>query len=120
MRHTLFVFTSFLVLFSCKGNQDSNFSEMLIGKWNIYASELNNKPSKSLENGYFMFKDDNLVISNVLDNESPLNYLVKDGNLQIDGSLPFEMQITKMTVDSLEMEGKLSYYYLKFFMTKEK
>jgi len=120
MRHTLFVFTGFLVLFSCKGSQDSNFTEMLLGKWNIYASELNNKPSKSLENGYFNFKDDNLVISNVLDNEKPLNYLVKDGNLQIEGSLPFEMQITEMTSDTLIMEGKLSYYYLKFYMSKEK
>jgi hypothetical protein len=104
----------------CKDNNQETLKKGIIGKWLVVRSELNNKPSKSMENAYFTFDEDQNVESNVF--ETPMvPYEVKGQKLTMGKNLPqaLEMDISYLENDSMVMEGNYTMYYIKFFMKKD-
>lgn len=104
---------------ACK-NQDQKYTEELVGTWDVYASMMNNKPNGFMKDGYFTFKDNDMVESNLFEDPSPIPYTVKEGKLIIEYSTPFQLNIGSMYNDSLYLEGKMSHYYMEYYLLKRK
>ena len=111
---TLFLF----VAVSCKDNTNDKFSEEIAGKWNVVKSELNNKPSKSMENAFFDFAKDNKVTSNIF-TEREVPFTVEDKKLTFASHEPLVLDITYFEKDSMVLEGNYSLYFVRFFMKKD-
>lgn len=112
----IFAVISFM---SCKG-KDAVFMDNLVGTWDVYASRMNAKPNGFMKDGYFTFHNDHTVESNLFEENTPLPYEVKEGKLSIKGSTPFDLTISNLANDSLYLEGRMSYYYMEYFLTKRK
>ncbi|MBK6362756.1 MAG: hypothetical protein IPF52_04335 [Saprospiraceae bacterium] len=106
-----------LLMTSCKDSKEDLYKKGILGKWLVVHSELNNKPSKSMDKAFFLFDDDNKVQSNVFENR--VDYKVEDKKLLIYSDEPLEMNIIHFQDDSLVMEGNYSMYFIKFFMVKD-
>ncbi|MBK9257781.1 MAG: hypothetical protein IPM42_20175 [Saprospiraceae bacterium] len=113
-------FTAILViiLLGCKENESSLNTELLLGNWRIYSSEINNKTSRNLDNAFFEFAKNNKVHSNIFDDGNSHNYTLNSDILSIDSPEPIKLTIKKLTKDTLFMEGKLRVFYMKFFLEK--
>lgn len=103
---------------SCKDSAEAHFKKDIIGRWSVVKSELNNKPSKSMENAFFEFGENERVLSNVLE-EKEVEYKIDGSKVMMASSEPLQLDITYMQGDSMVMEGNYSLYYLKLFMSKE-
>ncbi len=104
---------------ACK-NQDQLYTEQLHGTWDVYASQMNGKPNGFMKDGYFIFHKNNTVESNLFENDQPQSYDVTERKLIIENSIPFELNIGKLQNDSLYLEGRISFYYMEYFLTKRK
>ena len=104
-------------LSSCK-NEDELMKEDIIGTWDVYASEMNNEPNGLMKDAYFTFTDEMEVISNVFPQDQ--RFAIEEGKLRIDIPEGFDLAITRLDQDTLWMEGKLSFYFMKYAMVKRK
>jgi len=114
---------SWLILncLSCVNSTDRQYSELIKGRWNIVYSEINNKPSKTLDSAFFEFTADNQAISNVFGGSEPKPYTIEEAKLSIEGlEDPFLMDIKMLTSDTLKLEGKIKYYAMYIQMVKAK
>jgi competence CoiA-like predicted nuclease len=111
------VFILSILLISCKDSKDDLYKKGIIGKWLVVQSELNNKPSKSMDQAFFLFDSENKVQSNIFENT--VDYKLEDKKLMIFSEEPLDMNIIHIDKDSLVMEGNYSMYFIKFFMTKD-
>lgn len=116
------VFFSLLLLsafVSCKDNEHAHYKKEILGRWAVIKSELNNKPSRSMENAYFDFNNQGKVTTNVLE-EQELDYTLNGTKVVMESAQPLGLDITYMQEDSMILEGNYSLYYLKLFLKKEK
>jgi len=123
MRYTylVLVFGLIFTCMSCVNSTDKQYSELIKGRWNIVYSEINNKPSKTLDSAFFEFTADDQAISNVFGGSEPKPYAIQEAKLSIEGlDDPFLMDIKKLNADTLELEGKIKYYAMYFQMIKVK
>lgn len=107
------------MLLSCKAN-DNNLENNILGTWDVYASEINNKPNGFMKDAWFSFTKDNKVQSNLFGEDEFKNFVIKGGKLLIDTEDSFEMDISRLSNDTLHLEGKLKVYYMKYFLVKRK
>ena len=121
-KHFMYKFSTFLfgfaLLISCKDNKNEVLENGLIGKWSVVQSELNNKPSQTMENAYFSFDETKNVVSNVFE-EKDVTYVIDDRKITIQTNTPLELDISYFENDSMILEGNYSLYYVKFFMKKD-
>jgi hypothetical protein len=103
----------------CK-NDDKAFQKDIIGMWDVYAAQINNKPSGFMEDAWFKFNADATVESNVFEDGGVKNYEIKSGNLIINTKDKFSLNITMAGKDTMYLDGKLKYYYMEYFMAKRK
>lgn len=104
---------------SCK-SKDATYTDNLVGTWDVYASKMNSKPNGFMKDGYFTFHENHTVESNIFEETIPRLYEVKEGKLTIEGSKPFDLNISNLTNDSLYLEGTMSHYYMEYFLSKRK
>lgn len=112
------VFGISLIYYSCRNGDNQASQASIVGKWNVYASEINNKQSKNMENAFFHFKEDGKVHSNLFEDAPNHQYSLKDNQLIINTPEPIKLEIRKLSTDSLELEGVIKVFYMKFFLTK--
>ncbi len=108
-----------LMIASCK-DKDQQYSDSLLGTWDVYASEMNNKPNDFMKEGWFVFNGDNSVHSNLFDGNKKHTYIVDNGRLVIDSDEKLDMKISRLEKDSLHLEGQLKMYYMEYFLTRRK
>ncbi|MBK8623609.1 MAG: hypothetical protein IPN79_18105 [Saprospiraceae bacterium] len=118
MYQSLFFLFGITLLLSCKDNTKDVLEKGLIGKWSVVHSELNNKPSKTMENAFFSFDETKKVVSNVFE-EKDVTYVIDDRKITIQTNTPLELDISYFENDSMILEGNYSLYYVKFFMKKD-
>lgn len=115
-----FVFSAVVfctMLFSCKGEND-NFSNEIIGTWDVYLSYMNSKPNDFMQDAYFTFSEDNYVASNIFEDNNERHYSVEKNRLKIDGDMDFDLNIGRLSSDTMYLEGTLSYYYMEYYLVK--
>lgn len=108
-----------LLLLSCK-NDENSLRKSIIGTWDIYASKMNEKPNGLMQNGFFIFTADNLVNSNIFGENQSQPYIVKKNRLVINTEPKFDLEIAKLENDTMYLKGKLSFYYMEYFLTRRK
>lgn len=117
MGYKFFGWYFLLVFCSCKNN-DEQHRKMILGTWDVYASEMNNKPNGFMKNAYFVFSGDNLVTSNLFPTNKPITYSVDQNRLKVDSPDKIDLNITRLDTDTMLLEGKLSHYYMKYYMAR--
>ncbi|MBK9734448.1 MAG: hypothetical protein IPO92_05550 [Saprospiraceae bacterium] len=105
---------------SCKESKSEMLKKSILGKWNVYASEMNNRPNGFMKDAYFEFRDDNSVFSNLFDDKNVHIYKINRDRLGIDTKEKFEMKISAINPDTLILEGKLKVFNMKFFLSRNK
>ncbi len=118
MYHLPVFIIGFTLLLSCKDNTKEVVEKGLIGKWSVVQSELNHKPSKTMENAFFSFDETKKVVSNVFE-EKDVTYVIDERKITIQTNTPLELDISYFENDSMILEGNYSLYYVKFFMKKD-
>ena len=108
-----------LVLISCKEEKSKVYQREIVGEWEVFASEMNRKPNEFMQEGYFEFKQDLTVGSNLFDDGKTHNYKVEEGKLKIDTEIPFDLEITKLQNDTLILEGKMKIFYMKYYLKRK-
>ena len=108
-----------LAIISCK-NDDQEQRKLIVGTWDVYASEMNGNANGMMKDAYFVFAADNSVKSNTLSENESSPYSGHNGQLEIKGIENFNMKIIKLTPDTLWLKGQLSHYNMKFFMSKRR
>jgi hypothetical protein len=104
---------------SC-GLNDDKYYQNIMGTWDVYKATLNGKTTGLMKDAYFIFSDDKTVISNVFEGNQKLLFVVKNSKLQIEANTPFEMNISRLDVDTMFLDGKMSYYQMEYFLVKRK
>lgn len=112
----VFVFVG-LCLSGCK-TEDDVIKESLVGEWDVYASKINKRDNDFVRDGWFEFMSDNKVASNLFPDQEYKNYDVENQRLIIEMTPPFDLKINEFRNDSMHLEGKLSYYYMEYFLVK--
>jgi hypothetical protein len=106
-------------IFACKNN-DKDIKNSLTGTWDIYAAEINGKPSDFMKNAWFVFQDDNYAQSNLFGENNSAPYAVEKGRLNIKAQEPLDLNISKLQNDTLFLEGKVKYYYMQYYLVRRK
>jgi hypothetical protein len=113
----LYTLVAIIFLSSCKDN-DIELNKSIIGTWDVFASEMNNKPNGLMKNGWFVFTNDNLVKSNIFEENNSEKYNVENGRLIIDGKEKFDLKITRLEKDTMFLEGKVKVYKMEYFLSR--
>lgn len=118
-QYHLLIMSIIVILISCKA-KDNTLSKDIIGTWDVYASEINNKPNGFMENAWFTFSENNTVQSNIFEAGVPKKFNIDKSKLSIDTKEKFIMEISRLEKDTLYLEGKLKFYYMEYFLVKRK
>jgi len=119
INHGFFIILIAVVLHSCK-TDDTYLNKQILGYWDVYGSEINNKPNDFMKNAWFHFESNNNVTSNLFENEQSRIFDISNGKLNINTKDNFSMEIAKLENDTMFLEGKLKYYYMEYFLVKRK
>ena len=115
----LYGITCLLMFAGCK-QDDQTLQSQIEGTWDVFASEMNNKPNSFMQDAWFTFSKDNKVNSNLFENQGDVKYEIHSGKLSIDIPEGFDMNIERLANDTLVLEGKLKFYYMEYFLVKRK
>ena len=110
-----------LCLCACKTDKVSAEDSLssLVGKWDIYKVYRNKKLTKSLDGGYFTFKNDKTIESNIFTNSESYAFQCVDDRLSMDNDEHIkELRILSIEDDTLTMTSKVMSFDMKFFLTK--
>lgn len=116
---SLFWVVCTMSFFSCK-SEDRTIEESMVGEWDVYASKINKKNNDFVKEGWFEFSAENTVISNVFPDKEAKSFKVDSKRLIIEMEPPFDLLFNEFSNDSMHIEGKLSYYYMEYFLAKRK
>jgi hypothetical protein len=118
MKYLLYL-SGFSFLFFCCKQQDKITDQDIIGTWEVYEALRNGKPTKTLEAATIQFKDDKSVLSNVLPDQAPLKYQLKDRNLLIKGNESYDLYIEQIALDTLILSGKMSIFDMELKLKRK-
>jgi hypothetical protein len=107
----------FLLFIGCK-QDDKSLNTRIQGTWDVFASEMNNKPNNFMQDAWFEFSSDNIVKSNLFENQENIKFEINSGKLTIDIPDGFNMEIERLSNDTLVLEGKLKFYYMEYFLVR--
>ena len=75
----------FLLFIGCK-QDDKSLNTQIQGTWDVFASEMNNKPNNFMQDAWFEFSSDNIVKSNLFENQENIKYDLVMIHLFLKGS----------------------------------
>lgn len=101
----------------CKSKINVTDSE-LKGKWVITKALRNGKVTKTLNAGFLMFKDDNLVNSNIFESAENKKFTLEENRLIIAGDEHFEWNIVHFSKDSMQLEGTMHQFDMELNLKK--
>ena len=120
MRHACFY--ALLTLFSFAScHQDNVNDDLLKGKWNIVKAARNGKITTTLEDGFFDFKSDTILRSNIFDQEKEYRMTKNEkGFLQHDrevGNVQYDIQV--ISSDSMTLNADIKDYKFLFLAVRD-
>jgi hypothetical protein len=105
---------------SCKEQENNHEKHNYItGKWDVYATEINNKQSRNMDQAFFEFYENGTVYSNIFADSNAYAYTIEADKLSIQSPEPMHLIIKNLTQDSMQLEGTLRVFYMRFFLTKD-
>jgi hypothetical protein len=107
-----------ILFVSCGNDVDKKMLSTIVGKWAIYEAKMNNKPNGLMKDGYFEFKDDKTVFSNLFDENNPHIYTVEDERLLIDTKENFDFKIKSIGSDTIVLEGRMKIFFMKYSLKR--
>lgn len=121
---SVFKISLILILFSwfisCKDQENNHEKHNNIkGKWDVYATEINNKQSRNMDQAFFQFFENGTVYSNIFADSNAYAYTLNADKLSIQSPEPMHLMIKNLTRDSMQLEGTLRVFYMRFFLTKD-
>jgi len=117
----ILVFLFFLLSIFMLGcnSKEARMREEIQGKWDVYATEMNNIPNGLMQNGWFEFFESGEVSSNIFSDNQQRSYQLEEGKLTINGPELLEFSVAKLQHDTLHLEGQLGHYFMRYFLVKQ-
>lgn len=113
-RIAAFSIFTILLIHGCKTEQECKPQ----GKWYFAEVTRNYRITNTLVNGYIEFIDDQSLKSNLFDENETYKYTIADRKLTIDADEQLSLTINACSPDSIDIEGELSYFLMRFKLTK--
>lgn len=115
----LILFSIACIFLGCKQEETISFIEMK-GEWHVYNALRNDKLTKTLEGGYFVFEDDNTMKTNIFGDEKIFTFEYKDNYLiTSQGEPKMNLKLISSHPDSIQMKGKIKYFNFEFFLARD-
>lgn len=111
-----------VVFYGCKSDKPS-LDTLVVGKWNVYSAEINQRHNPLMEGGYFFFGANKELESNVFDDNVTRTYTVEDKKLHFKGENGEDLYFDVLyfnDIDTMKIKGKIKYYDLVFDLVKSK
>jgi len=112
-----YILVAMMCLVSCK-NDDVNIRKLLIGTWDVYASEMNNKSNGFMKDAWFTFSADNSVTSNLFSGNKSNKYNVENGRLTIDSQDKLDLKVVKIENDTMHLAGKVKIHFMEYYLSR--
>ena len=109
--------------FSCKEDVKKPIISQseLIGTWKIDEALRNERPTKSLEGGEFVFRDDSTMTSNLIQSGKITKFTLDDKLIKIEGNdLINELIIYYHNRDTLVLQSSVDVFEMVFLCVKDK
>jgi len=111
-----------LLMNSCKQDQPTATVHVqdlnLEGTWKMHEAYKGNAQTKLLDNAYFTFTKDAKVSTNVLGDETPYAYTLKNGKLVIGSGSNSFYNVELVTTDTLILTTRMRNFNFKFITVK--
>lgn len=117
---------SILILFSCKGDQNTIQVEPkiettdMVGTWKMHEAYKGNSKTKLLDNAYFIFDNNGKIVSNIQGDAQSYPYSFTKNKLSIDNPSKDVYKVLSMTSDTLILTTKIRNFDFKFITVKSK
>ncbi len=116
----IYVLVVITILYSCKQDKTVIIADDLVGEWIIFKALRNEKITKSLEKGNFVFRADNTVNSNLFGNENMYIFKLQDNVVTVEGhEMIKKMKIIRLQNDSLTITSNIKFFDMKFLLVKK-
>jgi len=91
----------------------------IIGKWNVYDATRNGRRTTTLEDAYFNFVNDTLLLTNILREEQAFSYVYADDKIRVDGPLKTTYIVSQPSGDTINLYGAIKGYDFGFFTVRD-
>lgn len=120
MKLILFYVFIALLFFSCKSDTDKDVFDSLYGEWHVYNATRNNKPTKTLNRGLFLFTSDSTFSTNIFGGSMTQHKYDIEDNVIVTNDLPkLNLAIQRVHPDTLRLSGKIRHFYMQFYLAKD-
>jgi len=113
-------------ILSCKSDENGHGNEQvvlkeneLVGKWNIIKANRNGKETKSLESGYFNFKNGQIVTTNIFGTKDSVPYSFSEKNIMINTQMPLDIKVVKISGDTMIFNSKMRMFDMEFYVVRD-
>ncbi|NUN99628.1 MAG: hypothetical protein HUU01_03320 [Saprospiraceae bacterium] len=118
-----FAFCTFLVvaagISSCKSEDQINYAEKILGRWDIREAKRNGDVTESLAGLYFEFQADGAMRTNLSATEETAAYEVRDNKiLQRQSQIEADYTIEEISDSTMILTTTLRSYNFRFSLTK--
>lgn len=107
-----------VTLFACN-SESSRMKREIVGRWDVYSTELNNIPNGLMQNGWFEFGENGEVKSNIFNDQEARSYVLDEGQLTIGEPENLTLKVSKLENDSLNLEGQLGHYFMRYYLIRK-
>lgn len=112
----------FLLLHSCNETAaDNNLKNLLVGKWETQKAFRNNVETSLLNEAYFEFKPDDVILTNIPGIPQEATYILKDKKIELQQENAIvQYEIEQIDDDMMILKMKWNKFDFQFHLKKQK
>ena len=119
MRYLLLLFVlSSLICIGCKSEPKIEESAIL-GKWIVVEAERNAKPTLTLKDAFFEFRENGELITNILGQDHNYPFQLKQGIIYQHDIQNTAYEIAFISTDSLHLKTEIRNFQFDFYTKRE-
>lgn len=107
----------FALISSCVSDTTVDVDD-LYGDWEIIAAKRNLKLTRTLKNGYFIFKEEGVMKTNIFGTEQVFDVQVSSDKILQLGDAKTEYKIKTLENDTLHITATIQKHYFDFLAVK--
>lgn len=107
----------FLLLISCKREKELTHAD-LTGTWHFANALRNGKPTRMLDQAFFVFHPDKSITSNLFATDERKTFDIVNNELSVTGKEAFKMEVSNFRKDTMELVGKMGPFDMEFLLIR--
>lgn len=106
-----------LLLVSCKREKELTHAD-LTGTWHFANALRNGRPTRMLDQAFFVFHPDKSITSNLFSSEERKTFDIINNELSVSGKEAFKMEVINFRSDTMELVGKMGHFDMEFVLIR--